>query len=292
MWIFGQEQSTEVWQNTGAANFPLQRIPGAVINYGCAAPYSVCKLGNGIAWLAIDTTRGGATCVFAQGFSPSIVSTPAVEDAWNSYTTVADAVSHAYTENKHQFLVITFPTASKTWVYDLSTNQWSERGWWNTTTNVRQRQMFHSYTALAAHGSQAFIPSRHYVGDWENGKIYIQSLSYLTDDGTQIQRIRACPHLSNEQKWIFYNQFMLDMQVPSGGPSAVSPVLDWSDNGGSTFGTAHTFPAGATSNLGVASRIIWRRLGKSRDRVFRVKITDAVAIALINAYLELEPGEF
>lgn len=292
LWIFGEEQSTEVWQNTGAANFPLQRIPGAVINFGCAAPYSVCKLANGIAWLAIDTSRGGATCVFAQGYSPTVISTPAVENAWNGYSTIADAVAFPYTENKHHFLCISFPTASATWVYDLSTNQWHERAWWSGSANVRQRQAFHSYTPLAAHGLSGVSSSKHYVGDWQNGKIYLQSLGYLTDDATQIQRIRACPHLSNEQKWLFYSQFNLDMQVPSGGPSSINPILDWSDDGGSTFGTAHTFPGGATSTLGKASRVIWRRLGRSRDRVFRVKITDAVAIALINAYLEFEVGTF
>lgn len=292
LWIFGQEQSTEVWQNTGAANFPLQRIPGAIIDYGCAAPYSVCKLANGIAWLAIDTARGGVTCVFAQGFSPSVISTPAVENAWNGYTTIADAVAYSYFEDKHKFLCISFPTGNATWVYDISTNQWHERAWWSGSANVRQRQAFHSYTALAAHGASAFVPSKHYVGDWENGKIYIQSLDTLTDNTVQIQRIRACPHISNEQKWLFYSQFLLDVQVPSGGPSAITPVLDWSDDGGSTFGTTHTFPAGGTSNLGKATRVVWRRLGRSRDRVYRVKITDAVPIALIGAYLEFTVGTF
>lgn len=291
LWIFGKEQSTEVWQNTGGS-FPFQRIPGAVINFGCAAPYSVAKLANGLAWLATDTLRGGVTCVFAQGFSPSVISTPAVENAWNSYATVDDAVAYSYTENKHQFLVISFPTGNATWVFDATTNLWHERGWWSGSANIRQRQSFHAYSDLAAHGLAAAIPARHFVGDWQNGKIYIQDMSYMTDDGTQIQRIRTCPHLSNEQKWLFYSQFYLDMQVPSGGPTTINPILDWSDDGGYNFGTAHTYPGGATSAAGRATRVIWRRLGKSRDRIFRVKITDAVPIALLGAYLEFEVGNF
>lgn len=292
LWIFGKEQSTEVWQNTGAALFPFQQVQGSLINYGCAAPYSVARLGNGLAWLALDTSRGGVTCVYAQGFSPSVISTPAVEFAWNGYATVADAVAFSYTEEKHQFLVISFPTASATWVYDATTNQWHERGWWSGSANIRQRQAFHSYTNLLVHGGSSAIPARHWVGDWQNGKIYIQNLGYTTDDGTQIQRIRACPHLSNEQKFLFYSQLSVDMQVPSGGPSTINPVLDWSDDGGFNFGTAHAYPGGATSTLGRATRVIWRRLGRSRDRVFRLKITDAVPIALVGCYLEFEVGEF
>lgn len=289
LWIFGMENATEVWQNTGAANFPFQRIPGALINYGCAAPYSVAKLGAGLAWVGIDTDRGGLCCVFAQGYTPVIISTPAVENEWGSYATVADAVGFSYMENKHQFYVISFPTGNRTWCYDLTTNQWHERGWWNGSGNGRQRQTVHQYSALAAHGIGAAITAKHWVGDWQNGKIYYQLKDLSNDAGTQIQRIRTCPHLSDDDNWTFYGRFWLDMQVPGGGIAAINPTLDWSDDGGFNFGTVHT--VGGTSTLGRNARVIWRKLGKSRDRVFRIIISDDVPIALINAYLELEKGE-
>jgi hypothetical protein len=50
VWLFGTN-SVEVWYNSGAVDFPLQRIQGAFNEIGCAATFSVAKLDNGLFWL-------------------------------------------------------------------------------------------------------------------------------------------------------------------------------------------------------------------------------------------------
>jgi hypothetical protein len=273
VWIFGSD-TAEVWQNTGAALNPFSRIPGALIHHGCVASASPVRLQNGVAWLSSDPVRGGIIAYLAQGFTPARISTHAVETAWSAYS-AADAVSFTYTDQGHEFWVITFPNGGSTWVFDATMGWWHQRGFWNGATIDRQRQIFH-----------AFAFGKHLVGDWSTGVIYEQSLTALDDAGTPIHRVRTAPHLSNEALWSFYSRFQLDLEL---GQSTSTPgvTLEWSDDGGHTFNT----PVTATPTTATfAAMIVWRRLGKSRDRVFRVTITDAVKIALIRAILDVEQG--
>jgi hypothetical protein len=274
LWLLGTD-TTEVWQNTGAALNPLSRIAGGFIQRGCCAPASPVKLKDGVAWLSSDPARGGTQALLATGFQPTPVSTHAVETAWAGYATVADAVSYTYTERGHEWWIISFPTANATWAYDATMGWWSERAWWNGASLDRQRQAFH-----------AFAFAQHLVGDWSNGKIYAQTLAAFTDNGIQINRIRTAPHLSSEQLYSYYSRFQLDLEL---GQSTSTPTvsLSWSDDGGHTFNTPIPMtPTTAT----FAAMIVWRRLGKSRDRVFSITITDAVKIALIRAMLDVEQG--
>jgi hypothetical protein len=272
LWLLGTD-TTEVWQDTGAALNPLSRISGAFIHHGCCAPASVVRVLNGVGFLSSDPVRGGVTAYLCQGFVPQRISTHAIETAWASYTTCADAVSYAYTEQGHEFWVINFPTGNATWVFDATEGAWHQRAWWNASTsnNDRQRQMFH-----------AFVFGAHYVGDWANGNIYIQSQGTFTDNSVQIVRQRAAPHLNTEHLWSFYNSFELLADAYS---ASVTFTLDWSDDGGNTWhaGLA-TVPNGVA---GQALRVIWRRLGRSRDRIFRVTVTAASKVAIISAFLDV-----
>jgi len=39
-----------------------------------------------------------------------------------------------------------------------------------------------------------------------------------------------------------------------------------------------------------AARVIWRRLGQSRTRVFEVRVSDPVAVTILGAELDAAPG--
>lgn len=270
LWIFGEE-TTEVWRNTGAANFPFERDPGAFIHQGIAAPWTAVRLMNGVAWVGSDS-RGNAIAWRAQGFVPVRVSTHAVEQAWSGYSTITDATAYTYEETGHQFWVINFPTASATWVYDATEGMWHERGFWNGSAIARQRGNNH-----------AFVFGKHLVGDYSTGVIYQSSSTAYDDAGTAIHRIRTAPHVSDEDAWTFFSRFRLDAE----NTGALNPSLDWSVDGGHTFNTPRTT---ASNAAGVFARYDWRRLGRSRDRVFRITITAAVKVALIDAYLDAEKG--
>lgn len=289
LWLYGDEQSTEVWQNTGAGNFPFQRIPGDFIHYGLAAKNTPARLGDGVAWLARDTARGFVGAVHALGFQPKVISTPAVEQAWAAYPTLADAWAYSYIDRGHQFWVINFPsapTAGATWAYDLTTNQWARRGWWNGALSVQQRQVVHAYTDLKAHIGAPALSSKHFVGDRANGKIYLMDSIYPSDDGTAIERVRTCAHFPSAEHFnCFYHRLEVYTEVRDDAMT-VSSAKD----GGHTFGTPR-LPS-ATSVLGAfLARTFWNILGMSRDRVFRVRsLSSTLKQAWIAAYVEFTQG--
>ncbi|MFE1676613.1 hypothetical protein ACFMJE_18460, partial [Acinetobacter baumannii] len=63
----------------------------------------------------------------AVGYTGKRISTHAIEYAIQSYSTITDAIAFTYQQEGHSFYVLTFPTADKTWVFDVSTELWHER---------------------------------------------------------------------------------------------------------------------------------------------------------------------
>ena len=114
--------------------------------------------------------------------------------------------------------------------------------------------------------------------------------------------MRQTPYVTDEQIWLFFSEFKLDLEVglgavtgqqqPDGsaGMDNVEPqlMLQWSNDSGQTWSEEHTMSAG---RLGYYKwRAIWRRLGRGRQRIWRVSMTDAIPWRLLNAYVQVEKG--
>lgn len=292
LWLFGRK-TTEVWYNSGAANFPFQRIIGAFIEQGLVAPFSVAKLDNSIFWLGGDD-RGAGIAWRAQGYTPLRVSNHAVESAWQDYVRkygdagIDDAVGQSYQENGHSFYRLDFPTADATWVYDVATDMWHEREYRDPNTNLYHADLgrFHAY-----------VFGSHIVGDYRNGNIYMQSLDAFDDAGDPIRRLRSAPHVTEEAQWLFYDEFQLAMQV-GGRKGAIEPfranggdpmvMLRTSDDGGYTWSNEIDLSCGRLGEY--SARVMARKLGRSRNRCFEVSSTDPIQQAWVDAYLRIRPG--
>ena len=72
-------------------------------------------------------------------------------------------------------------------------------------------------------------------------------------------------------------------------PMDPTVLLSWSDDGGHTWSNDHPASLGVMGNY--KNRAIWRRLGASRNRIFRIAISDPVKKVLIGAYMDLEGAE-
>jgi hypothetical protein len=284
LWVFGTE-TTEVWGNTGDADFPFKRIPGALIEQGCAGANTIVKLDNSLFWLGQDR-RGQAVVWRANGYAPTRISNHALETALqatdangvNRYA-ARNAIAYGYQEAGHTFYVLNFPslalggsqpTQGATWVYDVSTGMWHERGVWNGASYDAQWCWHHVY-----------VFGNHLVGDHRNGKIYAQSLAFPDDAGTPKRWMRTTPHIGNELQRVRYNHLYIDAEP--GVNATVS--MQFSDNGGKTW--SHTY----TDSLSAAdprARLKWNRLGAGRDRVFSVFGTTPVS--LIDAYVGVSGG--
>lgn len=278
VWLFG-ENSIETWYNTGDADFPFSRISGGFIEMGIAAAFSAAKIGRYTFWIG-KNKEGQGTVYAAQGLAPQRISTHAVELAIQSYGDISDAVAWTYQQNGHSFYVLNFTSANTTWVYDLTTRLWHERAYFSGGQYQRHRA-----------NSHAFAYGVHVVGDYENGNIYQLDDKTFSDDGQEIRRMRTAPHISNGIKRIRYSSLQLEVDTGEGlseGSLETDPkiVLQYSDDGGSTWSNDKVASLGKIGKR--KTRVIWRRLGMSRDRIFRIILSDPVKANLIGAELSAQ----
>jgi hypothetical protein len=284
LWLFGTD-SIEVWYDAGLSDFPFVRIQGAFNELGCAAPYSVAKLDNGLFWLGSDA-RGKGIVYRAEGYTGKRMSTHAVEWQIQQYGDISDAIGYTYQQDGHAFYVLIFPSANTTWVFDVATQAWHERAGFVNGDFTRHRS-----NCQMAYNNEVI------VGDYQNGNIYSFDLDVYADNG-QIQKWlrswRALPTGQNNLKRTTQHSMQLDCETGVGlnvgqgeDPQA---MLRWSDDGGHTYSNEHWKSLG---KIGVFQRrAIWRRLGmtlKLRDRVYELSGTDPVKIAIVGAELILSP---
>jgi len=282
--VFGTD-SVEVWYDSGAADFPLQRIQGAFNEIGCVSAFSIAKLDNGLFWLGTDA-RGQGIVYRANGYTGVRVSTHAIEYAIAQNGNISDAIAYTYQQEGHAFYVLTFPSGNATWVYDVSTQVWHERAGFDNGEFMRHRS-----------NCQCNFGGNILVGDFENGNIYRFDLDVYADNGgiqKWLRSWRALPTGQNNLKRTAHHSLQLDCEtgvgLNDGQGSDPQVMLRWSDDGGHTWSNEHWSPIGKIGAYG--HRTFWRRLGmtlKLRDRVYEISGTDPNKIAIMGAELILSP---
>lgn len=272
---------TEIWRATGNADFPFGRDTNAAIEQGCAAPWSAVSMDNSVFWIG-NAGEGGGIVWRLNGYTPQRVSTDAVEYALAGYSDISDAVGFAYQQEGHTFYMVSFKSADVTWCYDVATQLWHQRAYLDPSTGRLTRHRANSH---------AYYGGLHIVGDYQNGNLYVLDLDYHTDAGAPMPSIRAASHISGPTyAAIVHNRLQVDLEVGWGAQSgyASSPVvlLDWSDDGGHTWSNQHPAVLGRQGEY--ARRVRWNRLGRARDRVYRITISDPVKRVVLGASLNPE----
>jgi hypothetical protein len=106
------------------------------------------------------------------------------------------------------------------------------------------------------------------------------------------RRVRRFPHVSDKQNWLFWDRLQIDIQagvgLASGQGSDPQIMLRYSDDGGQTWSHERWQSAGAQGKY--RKRAIWKRLGRSRDRVFELVVTDPVKWVFLQALALLREG--
>lgn len=276
LWLFGTK-TTEVFRNTGAAAFPFQRISGAIIETGCAAQRTIQEIDNALFWLGSDE-NGDAIVWRSNGYSAVRVSTQPIERKLAESTNVAESYAWVYHERGHAFYCLQVKGLSTTLVFDVSTNLWHERSHRNTTTGEEEQHLGVCHV---------FFNQKHLVGDRLSNKIYQMSLDIYDDNGDPIVRERISPHYDEERRLLTHSRFELDMEsgvgLATGQGSDPQVMMQYSDDGGRTWSSELWNALGKIGEY--KTRVRWSKLGKSRDRVYKIRISDPVFVQINEAVL-------
>ena len=276
--IFGGT-TIETWYDAGQVNFPFLRTNGATIERGCAALMTPVKEDNSVFFLGNDF-------VFYRlsGTTLQRVSTHAIEDAFQSYSTVADAYTFSFTYEGHKQIVLTFPTANATWVYDIATDKWHERESWDQNNNSYGR--WRGNVGIMAFGKVI-------IGDAYSGQIFYLDPNTFTEGGNTMRSIMTSPPLHDDRCLIGIPEFELDIESGVGTTTGQGQVpeimLDWSNDGGRTFHSQQQWTT--LGALGAyTTRARWLGLGASRSWVFRAMISDPVKQTVLRAHANVMKG--
>ena len=302
LWLIGA-LTTEIWYNSGAADFTFERSSGAFVEHGCVARYSVAKQDISAFWLSQDR-EGHCIVVRGTGYEAVRISTHSIEATFQAYAAtsrVDDAIGYCYQQQGHAFYVITFPSADATWAYELQTGQWHELAWTDVNGTLRRHRA----------AGCAFAYDQNLVVDWQNGTVYQLDPANMTDAGNPIVRIRTFPHMISDGRRVSYKSFIVDMQTGNMPASQndvpvledfsadfafdFGPILDpgrnqislrWSDTRGATWSNPISQDVGGSGDY--QKSILFQRLGMGRDRVFEISWLCPLPTALNGAFVEMQ----
>lgn len=276
LWLIGQLTS-EVWQGTGAADFYFQLVQGAYIDHGSIAAYSAANTDVVGFWLMQDKV-GKNIVVIGSNYEVTEISTPFLVNEFNNYETTADAIGFCFQQEQHAFYCLIFPTANKTWLYELETKQWNEWAFLNVDDGSLNRHRANC---------GMYFNGMNIVGDWETGNIYNLNNNTYTDNDTPIVRIKTFYHLVDNLDRVSYPYFDADIDVATQNPDIdTEPLiyLSWSDDRGKTYG----FPVEQSMGKGGqnSTTVSWNRLGMARDRVFKLETSEPIDLAFNGGFSE------
>lgn len=280
--------SADVYRLTGDNDTRFAPFNDITVDQGIIATSSL-DLVSGSAFMMLgQNSKGGGIVWLVEGYQAKQVSTRGLETEFETYTTLADAVSFSYSQGGHHFYVLTFPSDERTWVYDQLTGEWHRRGFYdpNDMRFTAYRPQCHAF----AFGGVGF--GYHLVGDSQTGRIAAMSTRFSSDmdDDSIIRRVRQSPHLSADMLQTTAWALVIDLQVGKGtatGQGANPQVmLQISKDGGTTWGKEIWRPAGRQGKY--LTRVKFARLGSGRDWVFRIVVTDPIMWQIAGAYFEPE----
>jgi len=267
--------TTEVYYNSGNADFPFDPYANGALEWGIQAPASLAEADGRFFWLA-RTRGGGGVAIMVDGFAGQVISTPAHNWQFGELDTITDAVGFAYKLRGGTFYELTFPAAGKTYVFHVEQGMWHESG---SHGIGRHRANTHG-----------FFDNRHFAGDYLNGNLYELDYATYTDNGDPIERLRRTAVVHRDRRRLHIHEIEVECEagvgLTSGQGSDPQIMLRYSKDGGKTWSSELWRPLGKKGQY--AQRAVWRQLGIARQFVFEIVVTDPVELTIINGYLDIE----
>lgn len=260
--LFGT-RSCEIWINSGDPDFPFVRYNSTPIDVGIVGNRAACIAADSLVFVG-QTDRGRGYVYLMSGHQPQRISTQAVEEALAASSDLSLCSIWSYHVTGNEFIGINAPGLSTTWVYDFSVGQWHERAEWvnGAYQPLRTDQI-------------TFVSGSHYA--MAGTKVYRMGTDLYDLAGDVLMRERTWPHLvAPSLEPISYRG--LEIACTTGGPTTGNITLECSNDGGFSWNAPLQRSLGAVGRW--MHRVRWFLLGTARDRVFRLRCSNAVALTI------------
>lgn len=254
--------TTEIFYNSGNADFPLERQGNAFIERGCLDRDCIVKMDNTVYFVGDDRI-----VYTLSGYQPQRISTHAIEYNLHGATY---ARAFTYSEEGHKFYVLEIDAG--TWLFDVATGTWHKRKSWG-------QNWWRCNGAVNVYGQTL-------LSDRDNGNLYTPSMDVFTENGDPIAVDITLPTLENNRERVTMYSFETTIETGPGNATTPDPqvMLTYSDDGGHTWSNEMWRSLGKVGEY--RSRAIWRKLGQFRVRQMRLRITDNVRRLVISYWAD------
>ena len=265
--------STEIAYNSGRSGYPFERLPsGGDFNLGTPADRSGALVDNTFGFLASDLTVR-----MLRGVTPTRISTHAIEESIRSLARRDDAIGLAFTLNGHLFYALNFPSGERTFICDLTTQQWHE-------ADSYLGQNWQVVSIASAYGKILVQDGEGRIGELDP-KYY----QYWTDPQVMAWTYQS---VYAENETAFHDRLEIigtkGVGLLTGQGSDPQIMLEVSDDGGKTF---RMFSSRSLGRIGEYRwRCFWDRLGSSKDRVYRCSVSDPAEVVIMDTQLYTRGG--
>lgn len=274
VYVFGNE-SVEPFYNSGKLDFPFIRINEGVIRKGCQSRWSIQEINENIIFLGSDKD-GDIEVYRIAGIQVTKISDPAISEVLNTLSKTDDAESWSFNYRSHSFYVLTFPTANRTFIYDLTTGLWAEWGELSDGSYIRHRGRCYA----AAYG-------KHFIGDHTNGTLF--ELTGYLDNSNPIRWEFVTPFIHAGGDRLEFPPIRIDMETGEADATGQgsNPVFEISySSDGKNFDGHRLLSFGKT---GEYNKQIWmHRNGSDVQRCWKVAWTDPVKNSVAGMYFDAD----
>ena len=132
----------------------------------------------------------------------------------------------------------------------------------------------------------AWTGGKHFVAGDGTGNVYASDLNTYQDAGSPILRCRVGPNPTQGLQWKRHGQFWLQIGGPYSAVTGRTYNLDWSNDGGSNYGTSFALNPQQNTTKGIA-RVLKNNLGRARSRNYRIQSTNNAPEVWLDADLTL-----
>lgn len=265
--------SIEIWSNVGDVDFPFQRINSSPNEGGLAARWSLAKCKGSVTGLFRNRSGALSVCIL-NGYELQPLSDSDMDYIFNKYASPSDAIGFSYTLSGKAFYQISFVRADQTWLYDFDSGCWS------------QLQSYGHKRHIGNMG--AAFDDKILVTGYNDGSIYVLNEDSLTDNGVKIVREITGTHFFRlSQNYIAISRLKVDLETGSyAGTETPQMMLQISRDGGHSWGRELWTSMGKVGEYGKIAE--FRRLGMAKDWLFKIRVSDNIKFAIINAVVEGE----